>query len=304
MMEAILRPGRSVSVPQPAYALELNEILEANGWRRLFGLTPLESQTERQLRRAIAGIHKRQRTVSDAARALQRQRAEAHMLQGALASSRARRATNQALAGRDDGRALREFQRVLQIETHQRDAEAKECEAFQFLRLGQYALAEEAYREVEAFALAVGDARKRDLTVARAKRYRAQIIQIRAVNGATAARTLIGATAQPSPESALRLRARYAPYLGWDAVEQAEMHYVAAYISSRLGAGLIEAAQLGASEGCYRDVLDRLPKRLIFVDGWTRALRAEANAGLDRITLARNDKYDEAWLMQPSDKPQ
>lgn len=141
MMSAILRPGRSAALPQPAFALELNEILDAQHWRKMFGVTPVGRQAERQLQRALLEIRKRERTVSDAARSLQRQRAEAHMLRGAVAASRARAMTNDKARGKLDGRALREFQSALQIDTHRRDAEAKECEAFQFLRLGQLDLA-------------------------------------------------------------------------------------------------------------------------------------------------------------------
>lgn len=89
----------------------------------------------------------------------------------------------------------------------------------------------------------------------------------------------------------------YAPYQWWDAIEQAEIHYVAAYIGWRLNKKLIEAGQLSSAEYLYRDVLSKLPKRLIFVRAASRALRAEAQAGLDRVTLARTGKYDSNWLM-------
>lgn len=296
MMDAILRPGRGVAVAQPAYALELNRVLEAGGWRQLFGLGPVEAQTERQLRRALVGLRNRQRTVANASRSLQRQRAEVHMLKGAIAASKARRLVQQKKAGAQDGRALREFQSALQIATHCRDAEAKECEAFQLFRLGQHNLAETAYEEVEEYAREIEVERTRDLKTARAKRYRAQIWQATAPAGSMGALSLIGGTKDPDATSALQLRARYAPFQSWDAIEQAEMHYVAAYIAHRLGFTGIRAKQLVQSQFLYQEILAKLPKRLVFVPFSTRALRAEAQAGVDRVTLANVGNYDLKWL--------
>jgi hypothetical protein len=299
MMDAILRPGRGLAVAQPAFALELNDVLETHDWRSFFGISPVGRQAERQLRRAIVGIRKRERTVADAARSLQRQRAEAHMLKGAIEVSKARRMSDQRKAGQYDGAALREFQRTLQIETHRRDAEAKECEAFQFLRLGQRDHAEAAYKQVEDFAADLVDTRQRDLMVARAKRYRAQIMQAKATRGAMGALMLIGgANSNNWSTTSLGLRARYAPYLSWDAIEQAEAHYVTAWIAFRLDAGVREATQLDLSEALYKEILVKLPKRLFWLRRGTRILRAEAAAGLDRAKLARSvRKYDEKWLV-------
>jgi hypothetical protein len=292
MTEAILRPGRTASLTQPAFAIELGEILDRSDWRNFFGFAPVEQQTERQLRRALIGIRKRQQTVDDAARSLQRQRAEVHMLKGAIASAKARRTKDQRVAGQCDGRALREFQRTLQTETHRRDAEAKECEAFQFLRLGQRDLAETAYEELEDFARDVEDARKRDLLIARAKRYRAQILQANAAGGAMGALNLMRGT----DDTALELRQNHAPFLKWDAIEQAEIHYVTAYIAHRLNARLIAAQQLALAESHYRDVIAKLPKRLVFIRSATRRLRAEGQAGADRVTCAKTGSYDTVWL--------
>lgn len=302
-----MRPGRGIAVPQPAFALELNDVLDSHGWRSFFGISPVERQTERQLRHALVGLRKRERIVVDAARSLQKQRAETHMLKGAIAASKARRMPDQRKSGHYDGGALREFQRALQIETHRRDAEAKECEAFQFFRLGQRDHAEAAYKQVEDFAADLDDVRKRDLMVARAKRYRAQIMQAKAARGAMGALTVIGgANTENWSTTSLGLRARYAPYLSWDAIEQAEMHYVAAWIAFRLGATVREAEQVDMSLGLYNEILAKLPKRLAFLRRSTRALRTEATAGLERAKLARwVRQFDEKWLVpQPLQQPQ
>jgi hypothetical protein len=296
MLEAILKPGRVLALPQPAFALELNDILESSGWRRFFGISPIGWQAERQLKRALKGVRLRERTVAIAARSLQKQRADVHMLRGAIAVSRARSTSDDASIGKHDGHALREFQRALQTETHRHDAEAKECEAFQFLRLGQHGHALGAYEEMEEFAHGEDDARKRDLLIARSKRYQAQITQVSASGGSLAALALIGAGKNPQPESALRLRAKYAPYELWDALEQAEIHYVSAYVANRLGANNIEPQQLALAQAQYGDVLSKLPRRLWFVRRSTRMLRVEAQAGWDRLVLAKIGSYDDAWL--------
>ena len=218
------------------------------------------------------------------------------MLKGAIAVSRARNTPRFAVAGRNDGQALREFQRALQCPTHRRDAEAKECEAFQFLRLGSLDQAEEAFEQLEDFARDIPDARKRDLFIARSKRFRAQILQTSAAAGALAALSIIGAGRSPAPSSALSLRQVHAPYQNWDAVEQAEIHFVAAYIAKRLSANVIEQRQLADAEASYGEVLLKLPKRLIFVHAATRRLRKEVQAGADRVTLAKAGNYDLNWL--------
>lgn len=183
MMEAVLRPGQAAALRRPLYAVELTEILDRNRWRRFFGFTPVDIQAERQLRRAMIGIGKRERTIETASRSLQRQRAEVHMLRGSIATSRARQSRDAAETAKYDGRALREFQRALQTSTHKHDVEAKECEALQFLRLGRRDLADEAFKELEDFASSLEDAERRDLTIARARRYRAQIAQANAPGG-------------------------------------------------------------------------------------------------------------------------
>lgn len=97
--------------------------------------------------------------------------------------------------------------------------------------------------------------------------------------------------------TALGLRQTYSPYKGWEAIEQAEFHYVAAYIAYRLNAVAIQQRQLSDCEAVYKSVLASLPKRQVFLWKSTHRLRAEAQAGADRVTLARVGRYDDDWLM-------
>jgi hypothetical protein len=295
-MEAILRPGRTAALPQPAFAVELRDILDTNGWGTFFRFSSVERHAERQFGRTLRRMRNRQRIARAATQSLHDQQARVHLLAGAVAASRARRTTDSRRASLCDHAALREFQKVLQFPAHHRDVVAKECEAFQLLRLRKHAEAARAYLELEEFAGALPDQRQRDLVVARAKRFRAQIRQAKQTNGGSLrAWTLIASIR--NPECAVQLRARYGAYESWEAIEQAEIHFVSAWIASKLGYVVEEQDHLSNAEENYCDVLGKVPRRAIFVSFPKRALRDEASAGRDRVRRARAGQYDQQWLM-------
>ena len=179
-VEAILRPGRTATLAQPAYAIELQDILAKNGWRSLVRFSSIERHAERKLAGALRGIRKRQQIARDALQSLMEQQTQVHLLAGAIATSRARRQPDRPHARRNDHAALREFRKVLRFPTHDRDTVAKECEAFQLLRLGRSHEAFQAYLDLQNIAELLGNQQQRDLTIARAKRFRAQILQANA----------------------------------------------------------------------------------------------------------------------------
>jgi hypothetical protein len=292
---AILRPGRTAALPQPAFAIELQDILVQSRWDSLLRFSSIERRAERKLGKALRGIRRRQQIARSASQSLTEQQVQVHLLSGAIAASRARRKSIRPEAWRDDYAALREFRKVLQFPTHDRDALAKECEAFQLLRLGNSHEAFQAYLDLQNIAESIGNQQERDLTIARAKRFRAQILQAGAAAGAGAAWTLIAT--QQDPESSLGLRGRYGPYIEWDAIEQAEIHFVAAWIAHRLGFGIEEPSHLSKAETAYAEVLAKLPKRAWLVPYAQRKLREEANAGLKRIERAKAGDYDTNWLL-------
>lgn len=296
-MEAILRPGRTAALPQPAFAIELGDILEANGWRSFWRLGTVERQAERQLGRAVRGIRNRQRLARKAAQSLLAQQACAHLLAGAVAASRARRTEDPSRAAVYDHAALREFQKVLQFAGYHRDVVAKECEAFQLLRLRKRAEAARAYLELEEFARDLPDQRERDLIVARAKRFRAQIRQAKRPNeGSGRAWTLIAS--RRNPECSINLRARYGAFTTWEAIEQAEIHFVSAYIAHCLGFVHEEAHHMSAAKASYEDVQAALPRHYFgTMPRADRRLRDEARAGLARVERAKAGDYDKDWLM-------
>jgi hypothetical protein len=298
VVDVLLRPGRTAALPQPVFAIELRDILSTHGWRSYFRISTVERQAERQLGRALRGISKRERIVREASLSLQEQRAQAHLIAGAVAASRARRKPDRNAASRDDHRALREFQEVLQSPAHHHNVNAKDCEAFQFLRLGERDLAFQAYVDLEDFAGNLADAKTRDLIIARSRRFRAQILQ--AIAGDNASLAAWGLVGQANEGSALQLRAHHAPYSEWTAIEQAEMHYVAAYIASKFNNWVNhQPTNLSNAENAYKTVLDELPARRYFVAAADRRLRDEAQAGLERVkrVKANSDDYDAEWLM-------
>lgn len=295
-VEALLRPGKTAALPQPTFALELRDVLASTGWDSFARRSATEKQAEKQLGRALGGIRKRQLIARTALQSLVEQQTQVHLLAGAVAAARARRKTNRSHASRDDYAALREFRKVLQFPTHNRDVVAKECEAFQLLRLGRRVEAFQAYADLENFAATLRSQRERHLTTARAKRFRAQILQTNAgPAGALAAWNLIANN--NDPQCSVQLRGLYGPFVDWEAIEQAEVHFVAAWVAHMLGFVNEEPAHLTNVEVTLKSVLDGLPKRRWFIPHAKKALRNEANAGLQRAAKARNGDYDKEWLL-------
>lgn len=290
--EAILRPGRTATVPQPSFAIELREVFENSGWSSIFRTLNAERQFATRLDRAMLAIQKRERTVEYASRSLRKQRAQVHLLTGAVQAGRARAETDRDRARQFDDRALREFQMAREILGRERDLVSRECEAFQFMRLGQHNLAFEAFEQLESLATTLPACRLRDLTIARSKRFKAQILQNRAgVAASQNAWSQIGS--QNDATCSLNLRRAHGPYAGWDAIEQAEIHYVAAYVASRFPTWLYQVdSNLRASDEHYECIL-REPLKFFGAD---RALRQEATRGQQRVRDARNGQFDEKWL--------
>jgi len=295
-INALLRPARTAALPQPAFALELQDILVSTGWHSHSQFASVERQAERKLGRALRGIRKRQQIARAALQSLLEQQTQVHLLAGAIATSRARRKSNRSQASRDDHVALREFRKVLQFPAHNRDTSAKECEAFQLLRLGKRTEAMQAYTDLENFAAALPDQCQRELAIARAKRFRAQILQANAgQTGALAAWNLIANN--QDKQCAVQLRAPYGPFVEWEAVEQAEIHFVAAWVAHMLGYVIEEPAHLTSAETVLNDVLAVLPKRRWLVSYAKKSLRDEARGALERVASARAGDYDKQWLL-------
>jgi hypothetical protein len=172
--EAILRPGRTAALPQPAFAIELRGILSVNGWRSFLRFSSIETQVERRLGHILKGINHREEIAREATRSLVKQRTQVRLLAGAINAARARREYDYRVALRLDRKALRQFREALQSPGHHRDVHAKECEAFQLLRIGERDRAYQAYIELQEYAQDILDQKTRNIVVARSKRFRAQ----------------------------------------------------------------------------------------------------------------------------------
>lgn len=296
--EALLRPGRSPSLPYPQFARELRRILITRGWSErvsAFSSLTVEGQAHWRLDRNLRALKRRIITARKAMNSLQEQQAQIYLIAGAIAAAKARRSRNDTQSRRFETIALREFQKVLQQPGHQRDVIAKENEAFALLRLGSKPAALAAFEQLEEFAENLADTRTRDLTIARAKRFRAQIFQSAAPGGSAAADALMRGNV--AIFGALTLRAAHHPFHDWDAIEQGEMHYVTAYIAHKLGFVLIENQQLLAAQQVYESLRHQLPTRRWFVRQDRRALREAASAGSRRVELALgSSEYADNWL--------
>ncbi len=310
VIEAINRPGPAGHSAQTLYAVgPLRSILRRRKWEPVLNYTGTEHGAERQLDRALDKIQQRIAHAERALLILRRQQVGAHSIKGAIAAARASNRNNAVKRIELENRALGSFQTVLNIPGHENDVWAKECEAHQLRRLGHLDLALAAYEELEASAANIEDDRSRALTIARSKRYRAEILQARALStqagaGSTTAHRLMASESNINP-GALTMRAQFRPYSRWDQIEQGEMHYTAAFIAHNLGYVAVERTQLQLAANEYQSTLDRTPSGRIFVSEATKRLRTAALAGKKRVqkALDKTCEYDLEWLIPPDSNP-
>jgi hypothetical protein len=304
VLEAIQRPGPGRPFKLPLFAsLQLRSVLREHRWNTLAVAANVAGSADWQLRSAMDKIRDQLETMEQTASSLHRQLATAYILRGAIASS-----TPLRLWTDDASRnafALTSFRAALQIPGHESDVVAKELEAHQLRKLGQWQAALIAYQEFEKFAATITDYRTQRLSVVRAKRYQAEILQAQTCtklpDGTYEFAGTLGAynlLASPNQPSALNMRSPLGPFQGWDALEQGDIHYLTAFVSRNLGFPLVIRTQLDDAETAYERVLDELPKRRWFLSGGKRRLRTKAIGGLARLKEARKrDQYDAGWLM-------
>lgn len=302
-VEAILRPGRTVSVPRPSFAHELNRILVQMGWAggvidRMLGETRIEQRSRWRLLRERRRLLNRHAVAVRAEKSLQAQMAHIHLISGAIAAAKARRSRNKQGAARYDEAALREFRAVLQVPGFQRNIAAMENVAFHLLRLGKLDLAFSAYEDLERFAADLPMARERDLVIARSMRYRGQICQIVAgrAGSINAMNYLMPPQGDPNHRCAEVLMQAWQPLEGWEAIEQAELFLLAATVRHLLGHVQIEAMYLEQATNAYRDVLDKMPLRRSLLSRGNRLLRREAKRGLRLCARGAGSESAFKWV--------
>jgi hypothetical protein len=209
---------------------------------------------------------------------------------------------------RFDYRSLDAFRAALHVRGHEGDIELLEYEAHQLRKLGYLDDADRRYASLEERAGRISGTKDRDLFLARIKRWRGVIAQARAVENCAAGlqntkgslnaynlvRGANGAT------SSLNLRSRYAPFQDWDALEEADIHYLAGYICHNSDFRPLESDELGLAETEYRRILQQASRPQWLLKSNGRRLRKAAEAGLLRVQQARTQIYDEKWLLPPS----
>jgi hypothetical protein len=310
VLDAIFRPGRRRQFfSDPLFAVRpLRSLLRRRGWDSILGLGKIDTIADRKLDDALGRIERRIETAVATLTALRKQRASAHILKGAIASARAHPMRNRGQRTEFDDHALLQFRTALQVLEQEQDVQAKEYEAHQLRKLGHLSEADESYEQMEEFAAALTDRRTRDLTLACARRRRAEIAQARAIfehrrglrgaAGSGNANLLLNGT-----DGAIALRVPYGPFREWEAIEQGEIHYLSAFVYHNLGAVIQAPAQLTHAQTAYKRVL--VQTSAWWVVGSKRRLRAAAQAGLERVERAQNrSEYDTDCLLPPSDDPQ
>lgn len=252
--------------------------------------------------KAVSEIEHRIGIAVAALTSLRAQMASAYLLKGAVASARASAKREGPQRIDFDDRALIQFRTVLQVHDHERDVQAKEYEAHELRRLGHLAEADAAYEQLEEFTGWVPDDKTRNLTLARSRRYRAQIAQAQYIWQVRDGRRVTAKCPNAhswlmNSEGVLALRQPHGQFREWQAIEQGECHYVAAFVCHHYAAVAQEPVQLSQAESTFRQVLSQTPRRW-FMRSSAKQLRIAAQAGLDRVQRAQtNADYDTDWLM-------
>jgi hypothetical protein len=302
VLDALQRPGPGQTFRLPLFASEqLRSVLRERNWDKSATALQVASSAEWQLSQALETIQRQMISAEDAITSLRQQYATAHVLRGAIASSMAKR--NPSEAGQKNSFALTEFRTVLQTPGHEADLIAKELEAHQLRKLGQLQHSLETYEQLEVLSSRIEDERAQTILIARAKRYQGEILQARStqlgLDGTTKLRrcdTAFNLVSSSIRDSALDIRKRFAPFQGWDLLEEGDMNYLAALISNVADFRNKEASHLSDAKTAYQRVVVELPRRRAWRGDRTSKLRRAAEAGLERVSSAEKKNYDFAWL--------
>jgi len=309
LLEAIQRPGPGQVFKLPLFAnAQLLSVLRERRWDNSPTAATVASSADMQLRKAGEKIKDQMETAQGTIESLREQLATSLLLRGAIAAS-------SPLSRWHDKRerdsfALTAFRSVLQIPGHERNVLAKELEAHQLRKLGQFEASLSAYQEVEELAASIEDTRKQQLCIARVKRFRAETTIAQASCVQTDGKICWGGlwNAWQLVNGAIQMRSPFLPFYDWDLLEQGDIYYLAALLAHHQGFVRLEPKHLDEAETAYEGVLDGLKRRQWPVT-WKRGyrkLRMNAEAGLDRVAKAKeiSGTYDVAWLLPNLDDPQ
>ena len=290
LIELIQRPAPGQQFKDPLFIdNDLRVVLRERNWDSDQFAWSVEKSSDSQLAKAIRSIERRLVTARDQISSLNLQLASAHSIRGAVAASQARRTSSDVA----HERALLHFRSALSVPTNE-NLLARELEAHQQRKLGLNT-AELAYEKLLRSSEALSDGRHKKLLVARAKRYCAEIVRLGSPLNAWLMLTADSRTVRFYP-GALVLIAECEPLGGWERLEKADTHYLAALCANVQGFTNAEPENLGAAEADYQRVLTELRDRRRRWPGRHVRLRARANEGLKRVSDGRNGSYDTSWL--------
>ena len=306
VLASLDRPGKQ---PIGAISLysndQLKSVLRERGWHRKTTVLAVETGAQLQLAKSVNEIQAKLQTGEQNLSALRNQLATAHIVHGAIYSAKARRA---AVTGTPlNHAALTFYRQALSVPEHENSVLAKELEAHELRKLGDFQAALEAYEELEKIATKSSDYRSQRLLIAKAKRYQALMIQARnSTLLANVERTFHASKnaykliSDAEPDSAISIRANFSPYQDFELLEQGDIHYLAAFISHNNNYTDKELRHLNKADSCYRGLTSLSPST------WrdrkkSRALQKLGNDGVLRVSGARPEgqakKYDWRWLL-------
>lgn len=303
VLEALQRPGPGQPFKLPLFAEKpLLSVLRERNWDRTPVAANVLSSAIWQLDGAMASIERKLQTAERTISSLHQQMATAHVLKGAIASANAKRTSDQVFTSNTN--ALFSFRSALQVPGHEQDLITRELEAHQLRKLHVYPQALLAYSDVERLAAACPHPRERELTIARAKRFKAEVLQaqvstlpaggVRLFPGSLAANALLSPAIAGS---ALAMRKSFAPFQDWDALEEGDTQYLAAFVAHNLGFVGMRDARLVEAITAYKSILASRVR--LWNRRSTRELRRRAALGVVRVEAAQLQPlptFNASWL--------
>ena len=293
VIQTIRMPEPRDSYDAPLYAVQpLKRLLKRNNWEPIIKAPNTLTSADRLISRSVKKIDDRILIAKKSLKSLHHQTACAHVIKGAIASARASRLdSNSGKSVALHAQALQQFRAALKVPGYERDPVATELQAHQWRQMGKLDEAEKAYRKLAGLATRIEDEGQRCITLARSKRYQAEILQARTEGGAGKARTLLA--------EALQLRSQLGSLTSWAQIEQAEIHYVFAYVRFRLNENRKETNQLSDCRDAYDSVIRETSVWSLPFRPSLKRLRRAARNGLKRVKSAEKGNYDTAWLLPP-----
>ena len=294
-LSAIQRPGPGQTLVAPSFVnADLKAVLRESRWDNSAVAPSVLMSADWQLGKAITSISNKLKIAEREAVSLRQELCTAHSLRGAVAAARS--------GGEAHLDALTHFRSALSLPGHSNDIKIKELEAHQLRKLGHFDAAEEAYELVIELARNLPSERDRDIVVARAKRYLAEIEQGPFIAYLRMRAGLEGSQYAPGP---MPLLDRCQPLSSWEWVEKGDMHYFTALLARELNYHVVEGRSLEDAAAAYEAALRAIRKKRWEIGKSTSRLRKRIRDGRQRVAEARMQKrYDNAWLPRWSDQAQ